>query len=438
MYKAHSAFFAALLATAATPAWAVYNQTLVLTGTDAQAVPATSISFTAASGQTVQVQDNDDSDDGIFVLVFPGDSGEGGTLTITRSDGSKTNIMVPPAQPGEHIRVNLDNGTARRAPDSLLAPAPTTVASEPAMPSAYLIGTYDSIKVPQVGAGTLIGADSEEFIGLSKKRLTGWSGTGILTFPETFGGNVSIGFSYGEADGNSSGSVAAGAANVGIVYHDFSPNESTGVAVGAAGMDVSTRSELDHMLMFAKFELPGGNNGGDVSPYGKLFYGNYKQRHSSFVETPTYGSAITSESNQRVKEDLFGLELGLRFDTDNNGVRIGLGGGIMGYYRDAKLRSSQHNICSLCPSPDQQDFTINIEDSDDGFGFGASLMGNVGLGLADGIEVGLLGALRYMDKIGRVWNPMSGNDLFLDNNPTHLESGSSTSWHVGGYLRFDF
>ena len=251
------------------------------------------------------------------------------------------------------------------------------------------------------------------------------------------GGYLDFGFMYGEADGNSSASVAENTDDVGIVYHDFSPNSSTGLFLGDNGLDVSTRAKVDHQSLFARFMLPGGNNGYGFSPFGKLFYSNIDQLHTSSISSPAYGNAISTTARQKVNEDLWGLELGVRMDHDTNGVRTGIGAGLIGYYRDASLRSSQHNLCSLCASP-QQDFTIDIDDDDNDFSFGFDLNAMIGVGVGEGMEIGLIGSFLYLDKLARVWNPSTGDDLFVDNNPTHLETGSSTIWRTGGYLKVNF
>ena len=429
--------FASVLALGlfSTPAWAVYNQTMVLSGSDAQAVPSTSLSFTTASGAAVPVQENDDDGDGVFILVFPGSAGEGGTLTVSRGDGSRTTIAIPAAGPGEKIAVNLDTGTATAVGG---APQPTTARdTSPDTPSALAFGAYESFEAPRVGAGTRITSGGESFIGRSKKRLGGWSGAAVLGLPNIMGGYLDFGFMYGKADGNSSASVAEGTDDVGIVYHDFAPNSSTGLFLGDNGLDVSTRAKVDHQSLFARFMLPGGNNGYGFSPFGKLFYSNIDQLHTSSISSPAYGNAISTTARQKVNEDLWGLELGVRMDHDTNGVRTGIGAGLIGYYRDASLRSSQHNLCSLCASP-QQDFTIDIDDDDNDFSFGFDLNAMIGVGVGEGMEIGLIGSFLYLDKLARVWNPSTGDDLFVDNNPTHLETGSSTIWRTGGYLKVNF
>lgn len=439
--RTSSKLFTAMgLILAATPAWAVYNQTMVLTGTNAQAVPASSISFTTAGGETVTVADNDDDNDGVFILVFPGSNAEAGTLNVLRGDGSQASIAVPAAGPGEKIQVNLDTGTATPVRDQPMSePRTTSTDTAPDTPTATAIGSYDSFEVPRVGAGTRITGGGESFVALSKKHLSGWSGMGVLGLPNVMGGKLDFGVMYGEADGNSSGTVADDTDSVGIVYHDFSPNNSTGINLGANGLNVSTRAEVDHTSFFARYSLPGGNNGYGFTPFGKLFYSSIDQLHASSISSPVFGNSISTTARQKVSENLWGLELGLRLDSDSNGVRTGFGAGVIGYYRDAKLRSSQHNICTLvaCPLP-QQNFTIDIDDSDDDFSFGFDVNANIGVGIGGGAEIGLIGSLIYFDKLAKVWNPASGNDLFLDNNPTHLETGSSTVWRAGGYLKVGF
>ncbi len=421
------------------PAWAVYNQQMILTGGGATSIPGNRISFTTSSGETIPVTDDGDDDDGIFMLVFPGQGAQSGTLVITNPDGTTTSIMVPAGRPGQDISINVPGRTAILVPSGG-KPMISRDGYDDA-PKTYIRigGGFASLDVPGVGAGTLIGADGESFVGESDSRLSGLSGSATIGFnTDLFSGmNIEMTFGYGEADGETSGSVASGTDNVGIVYHDFSPSDSTGVFIGASGLDVTNQVDVE----YKKFRLQGGwnmpqGNGASIQPYISLEYMKIDQDHWSLVTTPSFAD-ITADSTQEVDQKNWSLGVGAMYTKQlESGLTFGFGGGVNAIYRDANLWSQQVNVCGVCGAGNN--FTAEINDDESDITFGGNLKANVGFQISDGVAIGLYGQYVYLDKVAKVFNPSTGDDLFVDNNPTHLESASSSNWLGGAFLSIGF
>ncbi|MFQ5562445.1 MAG: hypothetical protein ACE5FO_02640 [Parvularculaceae bacterium] len=97
-----------------TAAWAVYRQPVELVTPEGEEIPRTSLSFSTPDDENVAIEEDEEDDDLIW-LVFPGESATGGTLTVELDDGP-VEISIPAAAVGEKIVVDVAAGVAVTAP----------------------------------------------------------------------------------------------------------------------------------------------------------------------------------------------------------------------------------------------------------------------------------------------------------------------------------
>jgi len=137
-----SSLVSLVLAAVVLPAFAVYNQQVVLTGGPEFA--SAQISFTPADAQTVTVTNKEDDDRRIAYIAFGGNSGSAGTLQVT-ANGSTQAYTLQATVGGEVIRVNTTTGAVTvdspAAPRSAATPIGLTIGA------FYGLGNmeYDSI-----------------------------------------------------------------------------------------------------------------------------------------------------------------------------------------------------------------------------------------------------------------------------------------------------
>lgn len=435
------------------PAWAVYNQSGFIANPGASEVPISKITFTTPSGINVPVEEDDD-DDRIFLILFPGDSPSRGTLIVEREDGSKVQIAVPEGRPGEKLQIDLGRKSAQLVPENTpMSFLPGTGPSKPSW-NVSLGGNYASFDLPSVGAGTVIGPNfgeegNEEFLAVRDGRI----GVPVvaLDFVYNYGDadapRLSGTLAYGWADDTVSGSVAPGTESVGIVYHDFAPSGSTGAFLGASGLDASIDSQIKFVKARMLYEMQadiffGGNpNGPDIRPRVGVMLTHLEREVTSHVSSPSFGTSIVSDTQQAVEDTNIAVSVGLGYrdgpKDGGAGLISGLGVDALAYYYTRDLSSIQRNICGVCGSEDQA-FDIEISDNDDGIDIGFTGTGYVGYQLPSGLSFGLTGSFLYQNSVGQISNTRTGDDLFVRNQPTALGDGSSFGFSGGVFLGFGF
>lgn len=429
------------------PAWAIYNQSAIITD-PGSSVPVTNISFVTPSGTQVPVEEDDD-DDTALIILFPGDAPTSGTLVVERSDGSVSRIAVPKAAPGETLQIDLGQGTATSLPQTPYIPSTYPAGDLPRV-TFSAGGLYVGADIPSVGAGTVIGPNfgeegNEEFVAVRG---------GVIDMPL-----VSLGFNYrladaidapnisgllafGGGDEYVTGSVPVGTESVGIVYHDFSPGGSTGVFLGPSGLDVA----IDQEIEFFKARLVYDRSFGwevfdkDLRPRLGLQFHYVKQDVVSTAWSPEFGQSVLSTATQELDENVISLILGIggtRYPSSGTGFSTGFTADALIYHYDRDLRSIQSNICGVCPLSDQA-FDIAIDDSDNGVSVGAEFGGHFSYVINETWTVGLQGKLQYLPSVGQIENTRTGDDLFVRNQPTTIGDDDALSYGGGLYLSFSF
>ncbi len=302
-------------------------------------------------------------------------------------------------------------------------------------------GGYAVVNPPKAGYATRFLTASEEFIAKTDDSYSGYTLGGSLAPGGSFSraNNLEFGLEYTNVKGTSEGSVANGTDGVGIVYNDRAPNGSTGLGLGPRGMDVKTKSISERLRL--QFDMSTETDGG-VSFGSRVRFGGGVEftdtKHEASVTTPSFND-ISSTSVQDLNEAYFFGNLSTEIPaTPNTGsISLILIPMLEAGYRHVKLASEQHNICGLCGAP-EQDFRININDDDGGLYYGGSLEARLSARVSELARIGLSAKLGYRSHAAEIINPETGDDLFIRNNPTHLETDSEYRQSLSAWFSADF
>jgi len=304
-----------------------------------------------------------------------------------------------------------------------------------------LVGSFSrqSAELPQAGYGFRSTGTGEIYAGQSDNQLDGYRAEGTYDLYKdaqmAYRGHISddlrkrmsITVAYEDVDGTAVSQVENGTDNTGIVYHDRAPNGSTGVAIGNRGLDIIVESERKKFDAKYKWFFTNESN---INVYTGIEGSFSDTTHDAQISTPTF-SDIRSDIRQEIDNDYIGAVLGAKTDFEvaqklrlAAGVEASIGGLFAG------LDSLQTNQCGLCAA-DEQSFTINIEDNQTKAAFALSAELLLTYSLGNNIEMGLKGSAEWRNKEGYPRNPESGDDLFIDNNPTHLEFDDVVDYGFG-------
>jgi hypothetical protein len=184
---------------------------------------------------------------------------------------------------------------------------------------------------------------------------------------------------------------------------------------------------------------------GPVVGYDLSLFGNVTRDERTYTASASgagvsggFAFAFSQDRMQELAESSF--EAGLRGSVSIPIVpalaaRGDASGGL--YYRQTDLRSVERNMSNFGPL-DDRDFTIDMRQSDNGFGFHGSLGVGLSLDLGGDVTLGLGGAVEYRSDIGAIFNPSSGDQVFFDGRSTELTTSHvwSRSVRFGVRLRF--
>lgn len=225
----------------------------------------------------------------------------------------------------------------------------------------------------------------------------------------------------------------------GFVYGDFSPGGSTGLNIGNRRLDWRTGVDVASVNVEAK--LTRRSDG----PATWFLYADALHINRDYdgwargqVVFPGMTYDLTQSRSQEVTDTLIGVGGGVQFGAPvTPWLNIGGWASAGGFWRRSELDSRERNVCGLCSAPDA-DFTLNIDDDDDGLTWAVAmgLFGEIPLG--DKVSIGLGVDASYIDEVGAVYNPSSGDDLFLDGKHTALTSDSLLTWGVRAGIKFRF
>lgn len=404
----------------ATPAWAVTSTSVIITQ-DQKPVAESRISlFNADTGQAVAVQQDDDSDTALFLL-----------------DGGNYRIMVD-GKEVERISVTGDGSRTVR----IRLPSATGLPGDGSPNPAYirLLGNYASVEVPQTGIGFFrdgaAGVVPESFAISGPRRIDHFGGTLAARFPVA-GVKPIVSFQYDEGRrGPLSFTIAANPAMAsGVVYGDLSPGESSGIStsLGLNG-SMATRSKRFAVGVDVPL-LTGGQSALGIA----LGYRRWNRTYDGAVNFSSGGNQFAQTRNQKLDEShfAFGLfgDVSAPIGPSLTGHLAARGGG---YFRKSDLNSLEANTCSFCPVADRN-FTIAIRDDDSDLGMFADFGMALEFALSPKTSVWAGGSGRYLSRVGAVFNPNSGNQVFFNGLKTALTRTDTFNWQadVGIAIKLD-
>lgn len=404
----------------ATPAMAVTSTRVVITE-DQQEVPETRIQlFDADTGTEVRRKDDDGS--GALYLL------DGGRYRVV-VDGKTVREISVTGTGSETFRIGL--------PPS--GPSPSNTGFLPG--SGYVAPrlTLGQTDVPASGIGFrragAPGEAPETFAGMTDDRIPTWTAGAEISLSGFF-----LDLFYGEGDGEGSFDIPnESGVDSGVVYGDLSPSGSSGIATpfGLAGM-----TWVDVTRYGLRGEVPLGfrqSHPKDVfKPAVYAGYTHYEFDYRSFAGFADPSYDFSQERTQDIGESYLDLGLGGRILAPlGKSVLLHLAAHAGGYYRDSELTSIEHNTCNFCPAEDR-DFTIEIDESDSGFGFAGGASAALELRLSRSVSLMARGSADYRSKVGAVWNPNSGDQVFFDGRRTELMTEDAWTWQLGGGLLVRF
>ncbi|WP_147414274.1 hypothetical protein [Sphingomonas gilva] len=265
------------------------------------------------------------------------------------------------------------------------------------------------------------------------------------------GTSVRLGASYSEGEAEGAFDIPGNqGVDSGVPYGALSESGSSGIGTpfglsGTMGVDTSLfifdfSIPLTTSQIFSLPTTPAEAEWRDPMDDARAvldIFGAFMARSATYRGSAAYsggGEFVFEFSQDRLQElDESYYALGLRgrlavpFGGDVTGHLTGSAGG---YHRNAELDSTERNLCNFCPAADQ-DFTIAIEDTDDGFGFLGEAGAAIEFNLAPGVSLLAGGSARYLSEVGAVFNPNSGDQVFFDGLTTAIATGDSWFWRFG-------
>ncbi|HYD12998.1 MAG TPA: hypothetical protein VEC11_09135 [Allosphingosinicella sp.] len=306
----------------------------------------------------------------------------------------------------------------------------------------YVAGHMGESDVPQTGIGvTRAGAPGvapETDAGTTGDRVSTVGFEGALGFGEF---RVHVGYSEGDASTSFDVQPISGGFN-GAVFGALSPAGSSGI--GASSVTLAGQTEVD----LSRFRIGADLEVAQPAPATRIFlsfdYFRDVRTYSSSLTGATGGVQFSQERDQRVRDHAFGLGVGAETRipfgsaTDGGkGLSLRLDARVQAYLLDSDLRSIEHNISNFGPVSDR-DFTIEIEESESDIGVAAAASGELDYALTRGFAIFAGGSVEYRSRVGGVFNPNSGDQVFFDGLTTGLTSNDFWSYGARIGIRVAF
>jgi hypothetical protein len=368
----------------------------------------------------------------------------------TRSDGGDPAVR-------EYLDL-LDDLLAGRRPYGDLTPPPW---QEPAAVTAVVSGHYARARLNLPGTGIGFQRDtpaSGERFGAATSR-SGFAhayGATIeipaLSQPptaSTVDGRArrqpawSLGFRTTRESQNELTQIAAGGTGEsGFVYGALSPSGSSGINVSNFGSAHEARTEWRAWDVSGTYAFQGFDSLACAQLFITLYYASMVQDFDGWSQHAGGGISIEQGRDQRASNQRYGFNIGVRAGGRPGDISFGpfipfvkATAGLAN--TRSSLRSEETVNCNICPPADQS-FTINTTDSRRDWDFTGSLSAGVNLPISESASFTLSAGYEHSGRVGAIWNPSSGDQVFFDGRTTELQRVNYHPRYVAFGVRLQF
>lgn len=290
-------------------------------------------------------------------------------------------------------------------------------------------------RLPETGIGFArpSGGGAERFAGAGPVHLDTMTAAISLLMFSSHGWSLLGGASYTWGDEQRGFDVPFGGDDTGFVYGGLSPEGSSGLNAGDLGSSGVNGIDLETWTFEAKAIGPSRPVGarGEFRPFAFASYTRGDRRHSGSIAIDAFGQTLTQRRDQGLNDDIFGVGFGGLYRYD-----LGGGGGLNLYgaaglqHRSSELRSVEMVDCALCGGQDTL-FDLRFDETDDALTYSLAAGLKWDFPVTDKVSLSLGADAAYLDEVGAVFNPQSGDQVFFEGRTTSLESGHAWTWNIG-------
>ncbi|MCS6627596.1 hypothetical protein N0B44_32305 [Roseibacterium beibuensis] len=305
----------------------------------------------------------------------------------------------------------------------------------PAPPPAQLRSEFilnyghGELTVPDTGIGfQRTGSGGERFAGMGPGRVPIRS-LAIQFYPYQWNRwTLATGLSYGTGDEQTSGQIPGGGTiDTGFVYGGLSPDGSSGLFIGNRTLDWRQGTDVRLINLKAKAVY---STGTPFSPFLFVDFLDSQRTYTGWASAEVFGSTLSQTREQKIDESMVGAGIGLQFDQIlGNGVRYGGWTSAGVFRRETRLDAWEVNACPLC-SPMDRDFQLDFDEEDDGTSITGAIGAYLAWPLSDTVKIGVGADAVWVDEVGGVFNPNSGDQVFFDGLQTGLTTGKADMWNI--------
>ena len=303
-----------------------------------------------------------------------------------------------------------------------------------------LTSTYDLGPIGTSGVTSGPGGETFVLPGVDEVDLTG----GAISLSHSLGGrrNAKLfgGFRFGDGDEQTSADVATMTASTALVFSDFA-GAITGIGLTPFG--VTSTQDMDVEIaeggLGFQFDVqPEGWERGRLTPRFQLVLGQLTVEQRSvdtLVDPLLVGIEPTVTRTQELDQTYYQLETGLRYTYEASpAVELFVEAGPVFRAINADLKSIERIQCAFCPG--LEDRSIYRADRETSFSVGAQAQAGLAVNATDNLGFEFLVYFRDGADNAAVINPQSGDDLFIRNQPTALNTDPESE--TGAMLRVIF
>ncbi|HMO76061.1 MAG TPA: hypothetical protein PKD99_14805 [Sphingopyxis sp.] len=367
---------------------------------------------------------------GLLDALIAAEPDEERSQALIRERDEVRRLMPPICDPEESILDEIEDARPPRRPRGL-----PSLQEEAYLPVEFWLG-LDETDTPQTGIGVTrdgpSGSAPETDAGLTRDKVRTVGVGGSLGFP-LGGTRATVSASYNWGDGGTAFDVApiSGGFN-GAVNGALSPSGSSGIGAGSAALAGETRVDLSQFRLRADVTVL------EPQPGNRIFFTfdyfrEVRSHELSLTGTVSSGGSVIQfdqQRDQRIRDNAFGAGIG-------GEVRVPLGPALSarieasagGYHLNSDLHAIERNTSNFGPAADR-DFTIATDEEDSGFGMAAEARVKLEYAVSPRFLIFAGGGASYRSRVGAIFNPNSGDQVFFEGLRTGLRTEDAWSWRL--------